>query len=123
MNPFTILLTIKIVAYFLLIGLGILIPKEWLLGIEKNCLKIFAARFIVFLFLIGFVYLMLLDTIPMLHSGEGLLLYTLNGYGLAVLPALLIESMDKFHPEHFVGAAVYFGIFYVLCYIAFPILH
>lgn len=66
---------------------------------------------------------MLLDTIPMLHSGKGLLLYTLNGYGLAVLPALLIESMDKFHPEHFVGAAFYFGIFYVLCYIAFPILY
>lgn len=66
---------------------------------------------------------MLLDTIPILHSGEGLLLYTLNGYGLAVLPALLIESMDKFHPEHFVGAAFYFGIFYVLCYIAFPILY
>lgn len=123
MDSIAILLTLKVFSYFLLIGLGILIPQKWLLGIEKNCLKIFAARFIVFLFLIGFVYLMLLDTIPMLHSGKGLLLYTLNGYGLAVLPALLIESMDKFHSEHFVGAAFYFGIFYVLCYIAFPILH
>lgn len=123
MDSIAILLTLKVLSYFLLIGLGILIPQKWLLGLETNCLKIFAARFIVFLFLIGFVYLMLLDTIPMLHSGKGLLLYTLNGYGLAVLPALLIESMDKFHPEHFVGAAFYFGIFYVLCYIAFPTLH
>lgn len=123
MDSIAILLTLKVLSYFLLIGLGILIPQKWLLGLETNCLKIFAARFIVFLFLIGFVYLMLLDTIPMLHSGKGLLLYTLNGYGLVVLPALLIESMDKFHPEHFVGAVFYFGIFYVLCYIAFPILH
>lgn len=123
MDSIAILLTLKVFSYFLLIGIGILIPSKWLLGIEKNCLKIFAARFIVFLFLIGFVYLMLLDTIPMLHSEKGLLLYILNGYGLAVLPALLIESMDKFHPEYFVGAAFYFGIFYVLCYIAFPILH
>lgn len=123
MDSIATLLTLKVLSYFLLIGLGILIPQKWLLGLETNCLKIFTARFILFIFLIGFVYLMLLDTIPMLHSGKGLLLYTLNGYGLAVLPALLIESMDKFHPEHFVGAAFYFDIFYVLCYIAFPILH
>lgn len=123
MDSIAILLTLKVLSYFLLIGLGIFIPQKWLLGLETNCLKISTARFILFIFLIGFVYLMLLDTIPMLHSGKGLLLYTLNGYGLAVLPALLIESMDKFHPEHFAGAAFYFGIFYVLCYIAFPTLH
>ena len=123
MDSIATLLTFKVFSYFLLIGIGILIPSKWLLGIKTNCLKIFTARFILFIFLIGFIYLMLLDMIPILHSGEGLLLYTLNGYGLAVLPALLIESMDKFHPEHFAGAAFYFGIFYVLCYIAFPTLH
>lgn len=123
MNHFTILLSLKVFSYFLLIGLGILIPQKWLLGIEKNCLKIFAARFIVFLFLIGFVYLMLFDTIPMLHSGKGLLLYALNGYALIVLPALLLDSMEEFHPEHFIGAGFYFGLFYIICYIVFPILH
>ena len=96
MNHFTILLSLKVFSYFLLIGLGILIPQKWLLGIEKNYLKIFAARFVVFVFLIGFVYLMLLDTIPMLHSGKGLFLYALNGYALVVLPALLLNSMEEF---------------------------
>lgn len=123
MNHFTILLSLKIFSYFLLIDLGILIPQKWLLGIEKNYLKIFAARFVVFVFLIGFVYLMLLDTIPMLHSGKGLFLYALNGYALVVLPALLLNSMEEFHPEHFIGAGFYFGLFYIICYIVFPILH
>lgn len=123
MNHFTILLSLKVFSYFLLIVLGILIPQKWLLGIEKNYLKIFAARFVVFVFLIGFVYLMLLDTIPMLHSGKGLFLYALNGYALVVLPALLLDSMEEFHPEHFIGAGFYFGLFYIICYIAFPILH
>lgn len=123
MNHFTSLLSLKVFSYFLLIGLGILIPQKWLLGIEKNYLKIFAARFVVFVFLIGFVYLMLLDTIPMLHSGKGLFLYALNGYALVVLPALLLNSMEEFHPEHFIGAGFYFGLFYIICYIAFPILH
>ena len=123
MNHFTILLSLKLFSYFLLIDLGILIPQKWLLGIEKNYLTIFAARFVVFVFLIGFVYLMLLDTIPMLHSGKGLFLYALNGYALVVLPALLLNSMEEFHPEHFIGAGFYFGLFYIICYIVFPILH